>query len=111
MADAVAAHPERFTGVCSVDMRAPDASEKIRYWVGRGMTGLRIFTAGSTMEGQGDWLADPKSFAAWERAGELRIPVCLQMRSAGLPMLKVLLDRFAHVSMIIDHLMPPSVED
>src|SRR4051794_6159399 len=53
-ADAVKAHPDRFTLVGSVDMRAPDAADKIRYWVGRGMTGLRIFTAGSTMEGQGD---------------------------------------------------------
>lgn len=111
VADAVAAHPDRFTGVCSVDMRAPDAPEKIRYWVGRGMTGLRIFTAGSTMEGQGDWLADPKSFPAWECAGELHIPVCVQMRPAGLPMLKVLLDRFAHVTMIIDHLLRAPIED
>ena len=111
VADAVAAFPKRFTGVGSVDMRAPDAPGKIRYWVGRGMAGLRIFTAGSTMEGQGDWLADPKSFPAWECAGELRLPVCVQMRLAGLPMLKVLLDRFPHVTIIIDHLLRVPVEE
>jgi len=49
VADAVAAYPERFTGVFSVDVLAPDAPEKIRYWVGRKLTGLRLFTAGSTM--------------------------------------------------------------
>jgi L-fuconolactonase len=111
VADAVAAHPDRFTGVCSVDMLAPDAPEKIRYWAGRGMSGLRIFTAGSTMEGQGDWLADPRSFPAWECAGELRMTVCVQMRLAGLPMLKVLLDRFSHVTMIIDHLLRVPLEE
>src|SRR5512133_1715562 len=35
VAAAVAAHPERFTGVFSVDVLAPDASERIRHWVGR----------------------------------------------------------------------------
>src|ERR1700759_4256610 len=49
VADAVAQHPDRFTGVFSVDMLAADAPEKIRYWVARKLTGLRLFTAGSTM--------------------------------------------------------------
>ena len=32
VADAVAAHPDRFTGVFSVDVLAPDAPEKMRHW-------------------------------------------------------------------------------
>lgn len=110
-ADAVAAHPDRFTGVCSVDMLAPDAADKIRYWVGRGMTGLRLFTAGSTMEGQGDWLADPRSFAGWECAAELNLPVCVQARIAGIPQLNVLIERFPTVRIIVDHLLSPNLED
>src|SRR5207302_1841868 len=35
VADAVAAHPDRFTGVFSVDVLAPDAPERMRHWVGR----------------------------------------------------------------------------
>ena len=35
VADAVAAHPERFTGVFSCDVLAPDAREKMVYWMGR----------------------------------------------------------------------------
>src|SRR6185369_11116651 len=62
VADAVAAYPERFTGVFSVDVLAPDAPEKIRYWVGRKLTGLRLFTFGSTMAEQANWLDDPKSY-------------------------------------------------
>jgi len=110
-ADAVAAHPDRFTGVCSVDMLADDAAQKIRYWVGRGMAGLRLFTAGSTMQGQGDWLADPKSFAGWECAAELNIPVCVQARIQGIPQLNVLIERFPTVRIVIDHLLSPPLED
>src|SRR3977135_3267404 len=32
IADAVAAHPDKFTGVFSVDVLAPDATERMRYW-------------------------------------------------------------------------------
>ena len=110
-ADAVAAHPDRFTGVCSVDMLDDDAAQKIRYWVGRGMTGLRLFTAGSTMQGQGGWLADPKSFAGWECAAELNIPVCVQARIQGIPQLNVLIERFPTVRIVIDHLLSPPLED
>lgn len=109
--DAVAAYPERFTGVGSVDLRAPDASEKIRYWAGRGMTGLRIFTAGSTMEGQGDWLADPASFPAWECIAELKLPVCIQARIAGIAQINVLIKRYPGVRMILDHMLSPRIED
>jgi len=109
--DAVAAHPERFTGVGSVDMLAPDAADKIRYWAGRGMTGLRLFTAGSTMQGQGNWLADPRSFAGWRCAAELDLPVCVQMRIEGIPQLNVLIERFPGVRIVIDHLMSPNLEE
>src|SRR5438270_2609834 len=37
VADTVAAHPQRFSGVFSVDVLAPDAAEKVRYWKGRGL--------------------------------------------------------------------------
>ncbi len=111
VADAVAQYHDRFTGVFSVDMLAPNAAERIRYWVGRKLTGLRLFTAGSTMEGQGDWLADPRSFAGWDAAGELGIPVCVQMRIAGMPQLQVLLDRYPHVKIIIDHFLATPLDD
>ncbi len=111
VADAVAAHPERFTGVFSVDVLAPDAPERIRYWIGRKLSGLRLFTTGSTMPGQATWLDDPRSFAAWACAGELGIPVCLQMKQEGIPRLMVLIERFPNVRIIIDHLMRAPIED
>jgi L-fuconolactonase len=109
--DAVAAHPNRFTGVFSVDVLAPDAPERIRYWVGRKLTGMRLFTAGSTMPNQADWVDDPRSFPAWECAGELGIPVCMQMTVKALPQLVRMLVRFPKVRVILDHLGKPTLSD
>lgn len=105
MVDCIATQPKRFTGVGAVDFAAPDASEKIRYWHGKGVTGLRIFSAGSTMEKQADTLDDPKTFKAWETCEELRIPVVTQLRREGLYMLYTLIRRFPHVKIVVDHLM------
>src|SRR5262245_12344755 len=44
--DAVAAQPKRFTGVFSVNVTQADAAERMRYWVSKGMTGMRIFARG-----------------------------------------------------------------
>jgi len=111
IADAVAAHPDRFTGVFSVDVLAPDAPEKIRYWAGRKLTGMRLFTAGSTMPSQADWVDDPRSFPAWESASELGIPVCMQMTVKALPQLVHMLERFPKTPVILDHLAKPTLSD
>lgn len=85
LADAVAAYPDRFTGVFSVDVLAPDAPEQIRYWAGRKLTGLRLFTAGSTMPDQADWIDDPQSFPAWQCVRDLGVPICIQMTAQAIP--------------------------
>jgi predicted TIM-barrel fold metal-dependent hydrolase len=111
IADAVAAHPDRFTGVFSVDVLAPDAPKKIRHWAGRKLTGMRLFTAGSTMPTQADWVDDPRSFPAWDCASELGIPVCMQMTFSALPQLVRMLQRFPKVRVILDHLAKPTLSD
>jgi len=111
MADAVAAYPNRFTGVFSIDVLAPDAPEKMRHWVGRRLTGMRLFTAGSTMPNQADWVDAPRSFPAWECAGELGIPVCMQMTVKAIPQLIRMLERFPKVRVILDHLAKPTLSD
>lgn len=111
VADSVAAHPDRFTGVFSVDPLAPDAPEKMRYWASRRLTGMRLFTAGSTMPNQADWVDDPRSFPAWECASELGIPACMQMTVKAIPQLIGMLERFPTVKVILDHLAKPSLSD
>ena len=111
IADAVAAHPDRLTGVFSVDVLAPDAPERIRYWVGRNLTGMRLFTAGSTMPNQADWVDDPRSFPAWECASKLGIPVCMQMTVKAIPQLVKMLESFPKARVILDHLAKPTLSD
>ena len=109
--DAVKAYPDRFTGVFSVDVLSADAPARIRDWAAQGMTCLRLFTTGSTMPEQAGWLDDPRTFPAWECARELGIPVCVQMHVAGMKQLRVLLDRFPDVVIILDHLASPDARD
>lgn len=103
LAKAVARHPNRFTGVFSADILAEDASEKIDYWRGKGLTALRLFTAGTTMEGQASWLNDPKSHNVWDYCSKIGMPVCVQMRPKGIPLLHDILKKFPNSIVIIDH--------
>ena len=111
VADAVAAHPERFTGVFSCDILQPDAVATMTHWLSKGLTGMRLFTTGSTMPGQADWLDDPRSFGGWGCAESQGIPVCLQMTAAGIPQLEHVLRRFPRLKVILDHLARPAQED
>ncbi len=111
VADAVAAYPNRFTGVFSVDVLASDAPQKMRAWYGRGLTGMRLFTFGSTMSDQANWLDDPKTYPAWECAGELGLSICLQMSAKAIPQAARMAKRFPGVRIILDHCARPELAD
>src|ERR1700738_3352876 len=87
VAEAIAAHPKRFTGVFSIDMLAADNVEKMKLWLSKGFAGMRLFTTGSTMPGQATWFDDPRTYPAWQYAGEAGVPVCMQMTPQGFPQL------------------------
>jgi predicted TIM-barrel fold metal-dependent hydrolase len=103
VADSVAAHPERFTGVFSVDVVASDAVQKMKHWMGRGLTGMRIFTSGSTHAEQETFFAEEAAFPAWMFASDQGLSVCMQMRVKGLPLLETVLQRFPKARVIVDH--------
>jgi len=111
VADCVAAYPGRFTGVFSADIVAADACETMQRWMNRGLTGMRLFTTGSTMPGQAGWLDDPRSFRAWEKAEASRLPVCLQMTADGIPAIENILHRCPRLVLVLDHLARPVQED
>ena len=111
VADAVKAYPERFAGVFSCDIVSIDALEMMAHWMAKGLTGLRLFTTGSTMPGQAGWLDDPRSFPAWRKAEEEQLPVCLQMTAEGIPQLVNVLERFPRLRVILDHLARPVQDD
>jgi L-fuconolactonase len=111
LADAIAEHRDRFTGVFSVDVRDADAPTRIRYWLGRGLSGLRLFAAGSTVKASQDWIADPATHPAWTCCRELGIPVAISMRQEGLPYLVDVITRFPDVRIILDHLLHAPMAD
>jgi L-fuconolactonase len=111
VADAVTAVPSRFTGVCSIDILAPDAVKTFDCWLGRGCTGMRLFTTGSTLPDQATWFADVKSYPFWEHAAAKDIPVCVQMKQEGIPLLRQVMDKFPKVTIILDHLSRTPFDD
>jgi L-fuconolactonase len=111
LADAVAAQPKRFTGVFSADILAPDATDTLAFWMNKDLTGLRLFTTGSTMPGQADWLDDPRSFPAWQFAELHNLPVCLQMTAKAIPQLLGILERHPRLVVILDHCARPQLDD
>jgi len=84
LTDAIAKYPGRLTAVGSVNLVEPDAPATIQRWMARGLTGLRLFTGGSTKSFDTSALDDPRSFAAWELCAEAGIPICLQTDPTGL---------------------------
>src|SRR5437764_5108994 len=109
VADAVAAHPRRFVGVFSVDVLAPDAPQRMRHWLDRGLAGLRIFIAGHTTA-QDARLDDPRAFAAWEFAIAARVPICVQLRADALGQLQSMLERFPKARVLLDHMARPVLD-
>jgi len=111
VADSVAKHPGRFTAVGSVDVMQADAPERIRQWVARGVSGLRLFTGGSTQAFDPTSLDDPRSFPAWELCGEIGLSMAIQTDPAGLAQVAGLAKRFPKVNIVLDHLARPDVTD
>jgi predicted TIM-barrel fold metal-dependent hydrolase len=83
----------------------------MKRWLDAGLSGLRLFTTGTTMPGQATWLDDPRSYPIWDYAEVNDVPVCLQMTADGIPMLRTLLARFPKVRVLLDHLARPKLED
>jgi L-fuconolactonase len=111
LADCIARMPDRFTGVYAVDVLQPDAVEKIEYWRGRGMGGLRLFTGGATNQSKGSWLLDEKTFPVWEHCQDIGMSVVIQTTPDGLHMVADLLTRFPRAKILLDHMGRPVLED
>jgi predicted TIM-barrel fold metal-dependent hydrolase len=107
--DAVRAHPDRFAGVFSIDVLAADAVSELQRWLDAGLSGLRLFTTGTTMPGQADWLDDERSFPVWDYAQANGVSICLQMTAAGIPALKRMLGLFPRSRVLLDHLARPDL--
>ncbi|SDR48982.1 Predicted metal-dependent hydrolase, TIM-barrel fold [Paraburkholderia fungorum] len=107
--EAVRNHPDRFVGVFSIDVLANDAVSQLQRWLDAGLSGLRLFTTGTTMPGQAGWLDDERSFPVWEYAQRHNVSICLQMTAQGIPALLNMLARFPDIRVLLDHLARPDL--
>lgn len=104
VADSVARYPDRLTGVFSIDVLAPDAVEKMKLWLGRGLTGMRIFSRGSTLKGAVLAIDDPAIGPCYEFAAENGIPVVSNVTIDKFDQLENVLRRFPQTTHVVDHL-------
>src|SRR6201991_1335704 len=107
--EAVRTHKDRFAGVLSIDVLAADEVSQLQRWLDAGLSGLRLFTTGSTMPGQAGWLDDERSFPVWDYAQRHNVSICLQMTAQGIPALVNMLSRFPDIRVLLDHLARPEL--
>jgi L-fuconolactonase len=113
VADSAAAQPERFAGVGAIDLGAPETPERMTTWCReRGLSGFRIFLTAPGMGSEAfALLDDPRTFAVWETARALGVPMKLQVRPAAFPRIAQLAQRFPDVDLIIDHCAMVALDD
>jgi L-fuconolactonase len=99
--DCAAADPGRFAVVCVIDQTAPDAADVLAKMVAEhGVRGVRLMPKGMP-EGV---LWDPQTFAVWERAGELGIPVTVAAEIQHVPRMPAVVERFPGVTVCFEHM-------
>ncbi|WP_210602556.1 amidohydrolase family protein [Brevibacterium oceani] len=111
--DSAKRHPDRFTAVGTFDPLAEHARERLISGIESGLSGVRLFTTGSTVSEQGMWFADESTYEFWEAASSASVPVCLQLRldATTSPVLSQLLQRFPNATILLDHCGYPAVRD
>lgn len=101
--------PNQLLPVCSIDMMAVDAVDTLKRIVDRGCVGIRLFTTGSTMPGQAEWLNDPSTYPVWAYCEKISLPICIQAQPAGMGMLRDMMDRYPGVPIFLDHVGRPDL--
>jgi L-fuconolactonase len=99
MIDCAQRYSGRFQSVSVIDQLAPGAADLLSALVEKdGVKGPRMMGA----RGPGA-LKDERSFPLWERAQQLRIPICIGARIEELPDVRIPLERFPDVPVALEH--------
>ena len=99
--DSALRRPDRFASVCSVDAQGPDPAGALAWWVReRGARGVRLFAL--ARDGPG-WLEDARTFALWECAAKLGVPLVATIFAHQIPALARVLRRFPEACVALDH--------
>ncbi len=111
VADCVAAHPDKFEGVGSIDALAPDAPDTLTYLIKQQkMAGVRLFASASTIAAV-DWVDSHQLDPYWKRTIELGVSVCAQLTREQIPAIRRVIDRFPDLVLVLDHMAGPNVKD
>lgn len=99
-------HPGRFAGVGLIDPIAPDAADRLENLVREeGLSGIRLRPHLFRSYG----IADQRSFPLWNKAAELKTPVCVYMEWTQAAGLERMLGQFPDVTVVIDHFGLPDL--
>lgn len=102
-ADSVRANRAQFAGVCRINPESPQATGELDHWVTEGLRGVRLSPA---VGPSGDWINDkPRMDAIWNRAAELRVPMCILCPIQRIPDVeKVIARHDGKLDVCIDHM-------
>lgn len=104
IAECTRARPDKFAAVCVVDPRLPGAESRLADWVGQGCRGLRLRPR---IPSEAGIFGDPATYPLWEAADRLSVVVSLLASPDHAPTIGSLAERFAGVSIVVDHLGHP----
>jgi L-fuconolactonase len=114
VADQLARHRDRISGVCSVDFLSPKVLDDLHHWIDeRGFSGVRIRAADGTtaVPTPGRGLDDERMAPVWQFLSDRRVPVCIQMHAQHAPILAALLQQYPGLTAILDHAGRPQLAD
>lgn len=93
-------HPGRFVGIGLIDPVAPEVAGRLESLIGEdGLSGVRLRPYMFRAYG----LADRRCLPLWEKACELRVPLCIYMEWTQAAGLERMLAQFPDVPVVIDH--------
>ena len=103
VADCVSRFPDRVVGMCCIDGGAPNASDRLRYWVEeRGMAGVRFVLTPANA-----WIERPESAQVWREAARLEVPVALAGRRLDLAAVGRVLEEYPDARLLLDQMANP----
>jgi predicted TIM-barrel fold metal-dependent hydrolase len=102
-AAAIAAHRDKFMGVCRIDPHSPTAPAELDHWLAEGFHGVRLSPGAGP---DGDWINDRKQMdSIWDRAGQRKIPICMLCPTARIPDVEQVIQRHdGRLDVCIDHM-------
>ena len=109
--DVIKGHRDKFMGVCRINPEADDAVKELDRWVKEyGFHGVRL---SPSADAKGDWINDrPRMDRIFDRAAELKVPMCILCSSTRLPDVEKVIERHKDkLDVCIDHMADCPIDE